>query len=480
MHALALLALVLSTPDASASQALHPVTGPVAAPAPRTFRLDLVHSGNATEERFALDRMVVEPLPFPGNPDRPVDELNLGKYLFEVRDRETNRLLYSRGYASIYGEWETTAEAKETHRAFSESLRFPTPGRPVQVIVKKRDRQNAFREIWSAIVDPADMLVDTAPPPPAGKVVAVHRGGAPERKLDLLLLGDGYTQAECPRFEEQARKLTEVLLAVEPFRSRKGDLNVWALCPPALESGVSRPSTGIHRASPLGATYDAFRSERYILTFDNRRLREVASQAPYDFVAILVNAETYGGGAIQGLYATVAAGSLWAPYVFVHELGHHIAGLADEYFTSDVAYLPGERIEPWERNVTALLDPTHPKWKATAGVPVPTPWDKDGYEKRAREYQEKRKAIRKRNGPESEMDALFLAQKKEEGARLAAEPFAGKVGAFEGANYESKGYYRSQVDCIMFSRDDVPFCGACRSALEDVVDQYAGSRPLLR
>jgi len=443
---------------------------------PRTFRVDAYHTGNATEERFALDRLVVEPLPFPGNPDRPLDEMNIGKYLFEVRDLATNRLVYSRGYATIFGEWETTAEAKEANRTFHESLRFPAPDGPVQVVVRKRDRRNAFREIWSIVVDPKDMFVDPSPPAPAGPLIEIQRSGPPERKLDLLILGDGYTRGECAAFEAQARRLTEALFAVEPFRSRRGDLNVWALCPPSRESGVSRPSTGIHRNSPVGATFDAFGLERYVLAFDNRRFREVASQAPYDFVAILVNAETYGGGGIQGLYATVAGGSLWAPYIFVHELGHHIAGLADEYFTSDVAYLPGERVEPWERNVTTLPDPSRPKWGATPGTPVPTPWDHPGYEKRSREFQEKRKAIRKRNGPESEMDAHFLAQKKEESAKLSAEPHAAQAGAFEGANYEAKGSYRSQVDCIMFSRNDVPFCSACRSALGDVIDQYAGAR----
>jgi hypothetical protein len=467
MHAL-LLALALSVAPAPASPP---------APTPRTFRVDAFHTGNATEERFALDRLVLEPLPFPGNPDRPVDDLNLGKYLFEVRDLASNRLLYSRGYATVFGEWETTAEAKEANRTFHESFRFPAPERPVQLVVRKRDRRQAFKEIWTLTVDPKDMYVDDAPPAPAGPLVEILRNGAPERKLDLLILGDGYTQSECSIFEAQARRFTDALLAVEPFRSRREDLNVWALCPPARESGVSRPSTGIHRNSPVGSAYDAFGSERYVLALDNRRFREVASQAPYDFVAILANATTYGGGGIQGLYATVAAGSMWAPYVFVHELGHHIAGLADEYFTSDTAYLPGDRVEPWERNVTILPDPSRPKWDVTPGTPIPTPWDKAGFELRAKEFQEKRKAIRKRNGPESEMDALFLEQKKLESAKLSAEPFAGKVGAFEGANYESKGAYRSEVDCIMFSRNDVPFCGACRSALDQVIDQYAGPAP---
>jgi hypothetical protein len=444
--------------------------------APPTFRVDLVHGGTSTEERFALDRLVLEPLPWPGNPDRPIDDLNLGKYLFEVRDRETNRLLYSRGFDSIYGEWETTPEARDESRAFHESLRFPAPARPVQVIVKKRDRRNAFVEAWSLLVDPGDQRVDPSLPPPAAPLVEIQRKGPPERKLDLLVLGDGYTASQCRSFEEQARRLTEALLSVEPFRSRRDDINVRALCPPAAEGGVSRPSTGIHRHTPLGLSYDAFGSERYLLTFENRRFREIASRAPYDFAVILANSGTYGGGGIFGLYATVAAGSLWAPYVFVHELGHHLAGLADEYFTSDVPTLPGPPVEPWERNITALHGSGAPKWASTPGTAIPTPWDREGYERRGREFQERRKAIRKRNGPEEEMDALFLEQKREETARLAAEPNAARVGAFEGANYQSSGCFRSQIDCIMFSRDDVPFCAACRAALEAVIDQYAGPR----
>src|SRR2546422_5608286 len=80
--------------------------------APRTMRVDYYHSGNASQELFSLDRVVVEPLAWPGNLRKTIDELNLGKYLFEVREIGTNRILYSRGFASIYGEWETTAEAK--------------------------------------------------------------------------------------------------------------------------------------------------------------------------------------------------------------------------------------------------------------------------------------------------------------------------------------------------------------------------------
>src|SRR4051795_7599288 len=93
----------------------------LAAETARTLRLDFFHTGSATEERFSVDRLVLEPLPWPGNPARPVDDTNLGKYAFEVIDRASNRVLYSRGFASIYGEWETTGEAKQVTRTFGES-----------------------------------------------------------------------------------------------------------------------------------------------------------------------------------------------------------------------------------------------------------------------------------------------------------------------------------------------------------------------
>ncbi|HYG70556.1 MAG TPA: IgA Peptidase M64, partial [Anaeromyxobacteraceae bacterium] len=431
-----------------------------AAPAPRTLRVDWFHTGNATEERFSVDRIVLEPLPFPGRPDRAIDETNLGKYLFEVRDVGTNRLLYSRGFASIYGEWELTAEAQQVNRTFSESFRFPAPASPVQVVLKKRGPANVFREVWSFVVDPKDKFISDAPPPSPGPVTAIQKSGAPEEKFDLLLVGDGYTEKERGKFEKDARRLVEALFRQSPFQERRRDFNVWAIAPATAQSGISRPLTGVHRRSL--ATYDAFGSERYVLSFENRALRDYASHAPYDALAIVVNGNTYGGGGIFNLYTTVAADSKWSEYVFVHELGHSLAALADEYFTSDTAYLPVEgRPEPWEANITA--DGTNPKWKdlVAPGTPLPTPWPKDAFVKSAVAFQDQRKKIRAENGPESAMDALFLAQKQEETALLSKAGHAHAVGAFEGANYEATGFFRPQVDCVMFSRNDVPFCRVC-------------------
>jgi len=443
-----------------------------------TMRADYFHSGTATEEHVSLDRIVSDG-PWPGSRTRLVDDTNLGKYLFEVTDRSTNRLLYSRGFSSIYGEWETTGEAKKVWRTFHESLRFPWPKRPVQVTLKKRDAENVFREIWAAPVDPNSRFVVSADLVPRGRVWTLFENGPPAEKVDLLILGDGYTAAEMEKFHADAKRLADALFGEEPFRSRKADFNVRALDLPSAQSGVSRPQAGVFRRPALSTHYSTFDSERYILTYDNRTLRDAASAAPYDFLAILVNERTYGGGGIFNAQTTAAADNAYAVYLFIHEFGHNFGGLGDEYFTSDVAYETGaaEKPEPWEPNLTALHDAAHLKWKdlVESDTPLPTPWDKEAFEKQSRAYQERRRKLRASGAAEEEMEKLFREVEAAETRLLAGMKYSGRLGAFEGAGYESKGLYRPRTDCIMFSRDKVGFCPVCRRAIERVIDQY--SRP---
>ena len=449
---------------------------PVFAAQPRTMRLDYFHTGNDHSEVFSRDEFVLEPGAWPGNMNKTIDDTNLGKYYFEVRDRATNKVIYSRGFASIFGEWETTDEAKQVNRTFSESLRFPAPEKPVQIVLKKRDDQNAFREIWSLNLDPKDKFVNKATMKAPANLIELQKSGPSEAKVDFLILGDGYTQADLPKFEKDARRLMDILFSTSPFKEHRPDFNVWGLCPAAEQSGISRPSTGIYRHSPVGATYDAFDSERYILTFDNKAFRSIAQFAPYEFVEVLTNSNTYGGGGVFGLYSTVAADSLWSPYVFVHEFGHHFAGLADEYYTSDVSYNPSsKRVEPWEPNCTALLDKKDFKWldMVSPGTPLPTPWNKQAFEDYSHSIQARRRQIRAENKPESVMDALFTEEKQHEDTELGKEQYAEKVGAFEGCLYEAKGYYRPEANCIMFTRAST-FCKVCSRALEKVMGLYTG------
>jgi len=443
--------------------------------APPTMRVDYYHTGNSKQELFSIDRVVIEPLPWPGDPAKIIDDTNLGKYFFEVRDTKSKRVLYSRGFASVYGEWETTDEAVTMMRTFHESIRFPAPNAPIDVVMRKRDAGNVFRDIWTTSINPNDMFVDHSKPALPAPLIAIQKMGDPATKVDFLILGDGYTAAEAKKFEADARRLTEVLFATSPFKEHRNAFNVWALCPPAGESGISRPSTGIYHDSPLGATYDTFGSERYVLTFENRALRKVAQFAPYEFIEILANNRTYGGGGIFNLYSTVAVDNAFANYVFVHEFGHHFAGLADEYYTSSVAYTSSPtRIEPWEPNATALLNPATLKWKdlVASDTPLPTPWNKEAFETYSREIQKRRAEIRQQRRPEAEMEALFNEELAHEEQMFKGEKFFGKVGAFEGANYEARGYYRPEVDCIMFSRTN-HFCAVCRRAIERIISMYA-------
>lgn len=442
--------------------------------APRTLRVDYYHAGNAKEEWFSLDRTVLEPLEWPGKPKKAIDDSGLGNYLFEVREKQSGKLLYSRGFNSVFAEWRETEEALHANRTFSESLRFPSPDSPVEVSLRGR-KGGTFQEVWKTIVDPKDKFVDRSRPSSPGGLIELQKMGDPASKVDLLVMGDGYKADDRSKFEKDARRFLEKLFSTSPFRERQKDFNVWGLCPPAEESGIARPSSGIYRRSPLGATYDTFDSERYILTTENRTLRDVASFAPYEFIEILVNGKTYGGGGIYNQYATVAIDNAWAGYVGVHEFGHHFAALADEYYTSDVAYLPlGERKEPWEPNATALLDRASLKWKdlVTAGTPIPTPWAKDDFERFETEIQKQRRELRAAGKPEAEMEELFARERRKEEALFRSEKYAGNVGAFEGANYAAKGYYRPEVDCIMFTRYD-RFCAVCRRAIERVIGMYA-------
>jgi hypothetical protein len=452
------------------------VAGLAQAAQPATIRVDYSHSGNALADAYALEQVLVEPLPWPGDLTRNMDDTNRGQNRFEVADAKTGDLLYARDFSTIFGEWRTTEEANKISRSFHESVRFPKPDRPVRVRILKRDERNAFSVTWSVEIDTDAPDVVRKQPPAPGAPIPVKVSGPSPQKVDLLILGDGYTAADMKKFEADARRLSQHLFTVSPFKERANDFNVWALAVPTVESGVSRPSTGVHHASKLGTRYDIFGSERYVLTLDNRALREIAQYAPYEFIEILVNNETYGGGGIFGQFSTAAASNEWADYLFVHEFGHHFAGLADEYYTSPVAYAASStRMEPWEPNATALRDPSRLKWAkhVKAGTPLPTPWPKAEYEEASRAYQKRRAALRAANRPESEMNALFREDLAATRALFAKQPHRHTIGAFEGANYEAKGYYRPAMQCIMFDRSEA-FCPVCQDGITDIIDLYAG------
>jgi hypothetical protein len=440
------------------------------------MRFDYHHSGTAGEEHVAPDGWRVEG-EWPGSRTQLLDETNLGKFMVAIVDPSTQRTLYSRGFASIYGEWETTGEAKRQWKSIHESVRFPEPREPVQLVLRKRADDGTFRELFSTRVEPSSRFVDRSEVSPRGSVMRFVKGGKPANKVDLLFLGEGYTKEEREKFRADAERLLAVFFATEPYASRMDDFNVWGIHVPSAESGISNPRQGVWRDAPFGCSFNAFDSDRYVLTYANRAIRETAAQVPYDAMVMLFNDRKYGGGGIFNLYSTCAADSSEAAYLLVHEFGHSFAGLGDEYYTSQVSYesFNPEGVEPWEPNLTALHDPSKLKWRelVAAGTPLPTPWDQGAYDEKSLAYQEKRTELRERGASEEEVEALFDEVRAATRPLLEAEPHFAKVGAFEGGGYEAKGIYRPEVDCIMFTRNPTSFCAVCERGVERVIDLYS-------
>jgi len=465
----------------------------------RTMRVDVYHTGDAKEEMVTVDRVIAEG-PWAGNPRRLIAPFELGRYLLRVSDAASGVLIYSRGFDSYFGEYKTTEPASQgVKKTFSESLLIPYPKSKVRVEVLLRDRENRPQPVFSREIDPADMfIVREKPVPPPGTsgaadVLAVEqvKNGPPADKVDLVILGEGYTAVEREKFQKDLARFTDTLFSQEPYKSLQDRFNVTGLLKPSAESGCDEPSYGSFRNTALGAAFDSFGSERYMLVEENRAWRDIAGRVPYDAVMIMVNSPRYGGGGIYNLYCTFTSDDQWQQYLCLHEFGHSFTGLADEYYTSSVAYneFYPAGVEPLEPNITALLDPKSLKWKdlVTKKTAVPTLWEKAAYEalemayqKKRRETNEKIAALKRAGAPKAEIDALQAHSDEmsrlnglEVNAFFKKSRFQGKVGAFEGAGYAAKGLYRPMLHCLMFSRGVRPLCRVCASAVERTIRYYS-------
>jgi IgA Peptidase M64/Peptidase M64 N-terminus len=455
-----------------------------------TLRVDYLQGGDASQEFVVLDRAYRQGT-WAGSRAHLIDPFEVGRTLVEVRDPSTGTVLFSRRVDSYFGEYRTTSMAvKGIKRAFHASVLVPFPKAKVTLTIKTRQKDRVDKTLLETEVDPDASTVSREPLAKGVKAIDVHVAGDPHAKVDVAIVAEGYTLDDEAKLRADLKRFGEVFFSIEPFTSARSRFNLRAVWLPSQDRGCDEPSRGIWRSTTVGASFDALGSERYLLTEHNKALREVAAHVPYDVVYIMVNTPRYGGGGIYNLYCTFTADNQWSPYVFLHEFGHHFAALADEYYTSSVAYndfFPAG-VEPIEPNVTALLDPSKIKWKAlvTPGLAVPTPWEKASFDEMDVAYQKVRESINgkiaeaSRSGaPIKEVEALkadaerlSLEHSAKMDAYLLKSPYLNKVGAFEGAGYTSKGLYRPSLDCIMFSKGTKPFCLVCRQAIERVIDYY--------
>ncbi len=415
-----------------------------------------------------------------------------GRYLVQVFAAIDNALIYRKGFDSYFGEYKTTEPAaRGVVKIFSESLLIPCPKNRIRLEVALRDRQNQPQVIFKTEIDPGDMFIVREKLSDDVQIIEQVRNGAPGDKADLAVLAEGYTAAEEGKFRQDLARFSDLLLGQEPYKSFRERFNIYGLFKASRESGCDEASFGQFKNTALASGFDAFGSERYLLTADNRAMRDMAAHVPYDAILIMVNHARYGGGGIYNLYCTFTTDNQWRDYLLMHEFGHSFSGLADEYYTSAVAYNefypPG--VEPLEANITALLEPGNIKWKelVTKKTAVPTPWEKAAFEAMDKAYQKKRRemneliAARKRaDAPREEVEALQVRSEEmsrlnglEVNAFFRKSRFQGKVGAFEGAGYAAKGLYRPMLDCLMFSRGLRPLCTVCEQAVINTIRYYS-------
>ena len=395
----------------------------------KTLRMDYYRTGNHDTEVYSFDELIEEPY-WGGSKTNLVDTFNYGNSYVKVFNVENDSLLYSRGYSTLFEEWQTTDESKETWRTLSETVVLPYPKEKVRIELYSRNWDGNFEKKFEYVADPANYFIkkDRRMVYPSFDVL---HSGDPSVKLDVVILPEGYSEEEMGKFIQDCQTFADNFFIFEPYTKNKDKFNIHAVLAPSPGSGTDIPADSVWVSTLMNTSFYTFDSERYLMTFDDKSVRDLAANAPYDQIYILVNSSKYGGGAIYNYYNVSVNSNEKAAKIFIHEFGHGFAGLADEYYESSTSYndFYNLKVEPWEPNITTLVDFSS-KWEnmVQKGTPIPTP---------------------------------------------STEKYADKVGAFEGGGYVAEGVFRPMQDCLMMSFKGDHFCPVCQKAIQDMIDFYA-------
>ncbi len=394
----------------------------------KVLRFDYMFAGNSAKTTVYPVGMKEEPF-YGGSKTQLTDPFGYGNFRYELFDAAEGKLLYSRGFCTLFQEWQTTAEAKVMERAFHEVATMPFPRNKARFVLSKLESDGSFTKLYEKDIDPADYFIRKEKTVNAG-VTKIYYSGEPAVNVDLAFIAEGYTAQEMGKFREDVKKLADILFAEPPFDTYKNKFNIWAVEAVSEESGTDIPGDRTYVSTALNASFFTFDLDRYLTTQDIKSVNDFAAVVPHDNIIILINSPKYGGGGVYNYYNCTTVGHPMSPHVFMHELGHGFAGLADEYYSSTVAYedFYPLNIEPWEPNITTMVN-FESKWKnmIATGTPVPTP---------------------------------------------AEAKYKDKVGLFEGGGYMAKGIFRPEIECTMKSNTSGGFCDVCRQAIKEMIEFY--------
>lgn len=389
-----------------------------------TLRLDYSFSGDVNRQHVAVDKLI-KSSGWAGRRNH-LNELHAeGNGQITVRDEASGDTIYRHPFSSLFLEWLDTDEAKTRPSAFGESYLIPFPKKPVLVDVVLFDSRRKEAAKLTHRVDPADILIRKAGERNITPHRYLHKSGDPKDKIDIAILAEGYTVEEMDSFYMHAQQAVDALLSHAPFDKYADSFNIVAVASPSNESGVSVPRFGDWKDTAFGSHFSTFYSNRYLTAGDIPSIHDALAGIPYEHIAILANTEEYGGGGIFNSYTLTAARHKNMKPVVVHELGHSLVGLTDEYFYDNdvMTDTTPKDVEPWQANVTTLVDFNKKPWAKMlkSNTPVPTPVvDKDKY----------------------------------------------PVGVYEGAAYCAHGVYRPADECRMRNNTYPTFCPVCQDAIE--------------
>ncbi|QVJ81084.1 Peptidase M64 N-terminus [Prevotella sp. khp1] len=380
----------------------------------KTLRLDYTFAGDATRQQIFVDELVSLPRWY--GRKQHLAELPLkGNGQITVRSLADGMVIYRHSFSSLFQEWVSTAEAKQTQKSFENVFLVPFPKSPVEIKVELFDYHDQVISCLTHKVDPKDILIRKAGERQITPHVTLQQAADTARCIRVAFVAEGYQQQEMDVFLNDCRIAMESLFEHEPFKQNQLKFNMVAVMPPSVESGTSEPNKGIWKNTPLGSHFDTFYSERYLTTLHLKKLHDVLAGIPYEHIIVLVNTDRYGGGGIYNSYnLTYAHGKHFRPVV-VHEFGHSFGGLGDEYPYGDDDPMYFADTEPWEPNLTTKHD-FNGKWEN-------------------------------------------LIKDK-------------KAGFIEGGGYLSKGVWRGYENCRMRTNEEPEFCLVCQQALQRLIDFY--------
>ena len=394
----------------------------------KTMRFDFQFAGNSTTTEVFPMVTKVEPF-WGGSTKNLIDPFNYGNFKYEIFDAATGKLIYSRGFCTLFQEWQTTAEAKKINRSFYEVATFPAPKKKVNFVLSKRGRDGLFTKLYETVIDPANYFILKEKPVDAvaNRILGT---GDPHTSLDLTFIAEGYTKTQMDKFRADVKRMADIILSSSPFDKYADRINIWAVEAVSQDSGTDVPGEGIYVNTALNFSYYTFDIDRYLTTQDIKSVNDFAATTPHDQIIVLINSPRYGGGGVYNYYSATTVDHKFSPTVLTHEFGHGFAGLADEYWSSEVAYeeFYPLNVEPWEPNITTRVN-FDSKWKdmLVRSVPVPTPNN---------------------------------------------ERYTGVTGMFEGGGYVAKGIFRPSYNCRMKSNEADGFCDVCQRAIEKMILFY--------